>query len=488
MHMKQEVKNKVGLGGLTGLIVGGTIGSGIFALPATLTAGANPEGILIGWTIVAIGMFSLAGVYRNLTLQQPKIDDGIHGWSKNLFGDMGGFIANYGHGIGDAIGNASYLTVIFSALGGFSFLQIFGNGTTWPSIIGASILLGIVTGLVLKGIKTSTVMNNITTIAKVIPIAMFIILAILNFSPHTFLAHFASTNVFDVATNHWMHVSIFDQSKSVLLSAMWTLIGIESGTIFATRAKKLSDVAKATNLGAMFVIVLLVGTSVLSLGLLAPNQISKLHDPSVAGLMENMVGPWGGWLIYICLIVSVVGALIAWVNLCSEQLRVAGRGGSGSKWLAELNEAEAPKNALLVTTGLTQVLMIIAGLYSAGYAVLLKFSTSMAIVPYFFASLYALKSVICGIGFKDLPTYKRITSAIYAVLATAFTLFMIFGAGLRYLLLGAIIWMTGFGFFYQGKKEKGQRLSKVEWLWWGVIAVMALAGILGLLTGTLQIK
>lgn len=57
MHMKQEVKNKVGLGGLTGLIVGGTIGSGIFALPATLTAGANPEGILIGWTIVAIGCF-----------------------------------------------------------------------------------------------------------------------------------------------------------------------------------------------------------------------------------------------------------------------------------------------------------------------------------------------------------------------------------------------------------------------------------------------
>lgn len=184
----------------------------------------------------------------------------------------------------------------------------------------------------------------------------------------------------------------------------------------------------------------------------------------------------------------MVGALIAWVNLCSEQLRVAGRGGSGAKWLAELNEAEAPKNALLVTTGLTQVLMIIAGLYSAGYAVLLKFSTSMAIVPYFFASLYALKSVVMGIGFKNLPTYKRLTSAIYAVLATAFTLFMIFGAGLRYLLLGAIIWMTGFGFFYQGKKEKGLKLSKVEWFWWCVIALMAIAGIIGLLTGLLSFK
>lgn len=120
--MKREIKNKVGLGGLTGLIIGGTIGSGIFALPATLTTGANPEGILIGWAIVAVGMFSLAGVYRNLTLQQPNIDDGIYGWSKHLFGDLCGFIANYGHGIGDAVGDASYLTVLFSAFGGFGNL------------------------------------------------------------------------------------------------------------------------------------------------------------------------------------------------------------------------------------------------------------------------------------------------------------------------------------------------------------------------------
>lgn len=176
--MKQDVKNKVGLGGLTRLIIGGTIGSGIFALPATLTAGANPEGILIGWAIVAVGMFSLAGVYRNLTLQQPDIDDGIYGWSKRLFGDLGGFIANYGHGIGDAVGNASYLTVMFSAFGGFSIFAFFGSGTTWPAVIAASILLWIITALVMRGIHTSTGMNNITTVAKVIPIAMFIILAI----------------------------------------------------------------------------------------------------------------------------------------------------------------------------------------------------------------------------------------------------------------------------------------------------------------------
>lgn len=86
--MKKENDTKVGLFGLTALIVGSSIGSGIFALPA----GANAEGILIGWLIVGIGMFSLVSVYRNLTLRQPKIDDGIYGWSKHSFG---GFIGAY---------------------------------------------------------------------------------------------------------------------------------------------------------------------------------------------------------------------------------------------------------------------------------------------------------------------------------------------------------------------------------------------------------
>lgn len=487
MVKKDHIKQKVGLGGLTGLVVGGTIGSGIFALPATLTAGANPEAILIGWAIVAVGMFALAGVYRNLTLQQPDIDDGIYGWSKHLFGHLGGFIANYGHGIGDAVGDASYLTVLFSAFGSFGIFSFFGSGTTWPSIIAASVVLWCVTVLVMHGVKTDTMMNNITTIAKVIPIAMFIILAILNFDPHTFMAHFNSTAVYSVASGHWTHASIFDQSKTVLLSAMWTLIGIESGTIFATRAKKLSDVAKATTIGAIIVIILLVGTSVLSLGLMAPSKISALHDPSMAGLMASMTGRWGGYLIDICLIIAVTGALIAWVDMCSEELRLPGRGGSATVWLDYLNKNEAPSNALWVTSGLTQILLIIAGIYSAGYAVLLKFSTSLSIVPYLFVALYALKSVIKGIGFANRPMHERVVSGILAVLAVAFTLFMIFGAGLRYLLLAAIVWMTGFWFFYKGKKEQNLKFTTIEKVCWTVIALMALAGLIGLFTGKLVV-
>lgn len=434
--MKNEIKHRVGLGGLVALVVGGTIGSGIFALPATLTAGANPAAILIGWAIVGSGMFALASVYRTLTLTQPEIDDGIYGWSKALGGHLAGFIASYGHGMGDAVGDASYLTIIFSALGSFKIFNWFGNGTTWPAVICASLSLWLVTILALRGVHASTLMNNITTIAKVIPLGLFILLAIIHFNGNTFFAHFADKQVFNVAAHRYEPVSLFNQSKSVLLAAMWTLIGIESGTIFATRARKLSDVAKATSLGTAIVIFLLVAVSCLSLGLMAPSQISQLHDPSLAGLMQYLVGPWGSWLINICLIIAVAGALIAWVNLSSEEIRLAGRGGSATRWLNKLNHNEAPQVSLVLTSLVTQILLIVAGVYSAGYVALLKFSTSLSIVPYLLVSLYALKSAFNKSNNKT-QFKQRLWAIIAALFAVGFTLIMLIGAGVQYLLLGA---------------------------------------------------
>ena len=42
----------------------------------------------------------------------------------------------------------------------------------------------------------------------------------------------------------------------------------------------------------------------------------------MAGLMEQQVGAWGAGFISIGLIISLLGALIAWVLLCAEILRI----------------------------------------------------------------------------------------------------------------------------------------------------------------------
>jgi len=474
----QAKDGKVGLFGLTALIVGSAIGSGIFALPATLTGGAGSLGILCGWAIVALGMLSLVSVYRNLTLRQPDIDDGIYGWSKAGFGHVAGFIGAYGHGAGDAIGNASYLVVIFSALGAFGVFSYFGDGTTWPAIIAASVLLWVINALVLRGVKTSTTVNNIATVAKVVPIVLFIAFAVYHFDGKTFMNDF-------YGTSHG--VSVFDQSKTVLLAAMWTLIGLESGTIYATRARKLSDVAKASTMGAIIVCLLLVGTSVLALGILPAAQITALHQPSMAGLMAAMVGPWGGMLINICLIVSVVGALIAWVALSAEEVMLSGRGQSATQWLGRKNKAGAPRNAMWLTTGIAQAMMIVAGFSHAGYLALLAFSTSLALIPYLLSSMYSLKCACIGKGYEGEKAKGRYWEMGLSAFAVCFVLFMLYGAGLKYVLLAAVVWALGLPLFILGKREQHTKLSIVEGLVWGAVVPRPLAGLLGLWTGHLAL-
>lgn len=479
-HAKAGVvgDGKVGLFGLTALIVGSAIGSGIFALPATLTGGAGTLGILCGWGIVVFGMLSLVSVYRNLTLRQPDIDDGIYGWSKAGFGHIGGFIAAYGHGAGDAIGNASYLVVIFSALGAFGVFSFFGEGTTWTAIFAASALLWGVNLLVLRGVKTSTTLNSIATVAKVVPIVLFIGFALYHFDSRVFMEDFRGER---------HATSIFDQSKTVLLAAMWTLIGLESGTIYATRARKLSDVAKASTLGAIIVSLLLVGTSVLALGIMPAAQITTLHQPSMAGLMASMVGRWGGLLINLCLIVSVVGALIAWVALSAEEVMLAGRGKSATQWLGRLNKNGAPRNAMWLTTGIAQAMILVAGFSNAGYLALLSFSTSLALFPYLLSSMYSFKCGLNGRGYEPEKAPGRYWEMALAGFAVCFVLFMLYGAGLKYVLLAAVVWMVGLPLFILGKREQRQKLSPVEWVVCLGVVAMACAGLLGLSLGYLSL-
>jgi arginine:ornithine antiporter / lysine permease len=469
---------KVSLFALTALIVGGTIGSGVFALPATLTRGAGTLGILVGWTIVTLGMLSLVSVYRNLTLRHTDIDDGIYGWSKAGFGHLAGFFSAYGHGAGDAIGNASYLVVIFSALGAYGPFSIFGNGTTWPAIIAASILIWSINALVLRGVKTSTSINSAVTVIKILPIALFIILALYNFKYATFMIDFAGES---------HTTSIFAQSQTVLLAAMWTLIGLESGTIFAIRARSASDIATASAIGAVIVALLLVGVSVLTLGILPASEITKLHQPSMAGLMTAMVGPWGGALINITLIVSVTGALVAWVALSAEEVMLAGRGKSATRWLGQLNTAGAPGNAMLLTTGIAQAMILVAGFSSADYYALLAFSTSLALLPYMLSALYAVKTTYEGKGYEGESGNVRYWDMAVALFAVVFVFFMFYGAGLKYVLLAAVVWTLGLPFFVIGKTEQRSKLTTTEWTICIVVIAMACGALIGLATGKITL-
>ena len=92
------------------------------------------------------------------------------------------------------IANVSYLVIVFSALSFFTDtpeLRLFGDGNTWQSIVGASVLLWIVHFLVLRGVQTAAGINLVATLAKLLPLGAFVALAALAFQLDTFRLDFS---------------------------------------------------------------------------------------------------------------------------------------------------------------------------------------------------------------------------------------------------------------------------------------------------------
>ena len=74
----------------TALVVGNTIGMGIFLLPASLAPfGFNA---LIGWGITVVGMTVLARVFSRLAREFPQAD-GPYAYMRSTLGEWPAFIA-----------------------------------------------------------------------------------------------------------------------------------------------------------------------------------------------------------------------------------------------------------------------------------------------------------------------------------------------------------------------------------------------------------
>jgi arginine:ornithine antiporter/lysine permease len=265
MATKKESKN-LGLLSLTALVIGSIIGSGIFNLMSNLSAEASLVAILIGWAITGVGMLFLVLTFQNLNKKRPDLDAGIYSYAEAGFGKFMGFNSAWGYWISAWVGNIAYATLMFSSLG--YFFKVFGNGQNLASVIGASVVLWLGHFLILRGVKSARFTNVIVTIAKIVPIIIFILAAYIGFKLNVF-----TSDIWGTATKGFEFGSVMEQVRSTMLVTVWVFIGIEGAVIFSGRAKKRSNVGKATFLGLFAVLAIYLLVSVLSLGLMARPEL-----------------------------------------------------------------------------------------------------------------------------------------------------------------------------------------------------------------------
>jgi arginine:ornithine antiporter / lysine permease len=466
--------NSLSLSLLVALVVGSILGSGIFGIPQNMAAGAGAGAILIGWTVTGIGMLTLARVYQMLALRKPELNNGVYAYARALSGEYVGFNSAWGYWISAWIGNVGYLVAAFAALG--YFFPAFGEGNTQAAIIGASVVVWIVHMLVLRGIQGATVLNAVVTVAKVVPLLLFIVLVAMAFELKTFRLDFWGEATLG---------SVLNQVKSTMLVTVWVFIGIEGASVYSERAKKREDVGRATVMGFLICLVLLMSVSLLSLGIYTQPALATLKNPSMAAVLEKAVGSWGAIAIYIGLIVSVGGGFLAWTLLAAESLFTPAKGGVMPTWLAQKNSNDVPANALWLTNGMVQLFLIVTLFSKASYLALISLSTAMILLPYLFSAVYGLSLALKGEG---LNSAKRVGDTPIAAIAAGYCVWLLYAAGLKYLLLSAVLYALGAGVYIVAKKQRAEYpFTGQEWGYLALVCGLAAVAATMLATGRLTL-
>lgn len=464
------------LSALIALVVGSMVGAGIFTLPARFGQATGVVGALIAWLIAGFGMLMLAFVFQTLAKRKPHLDSGVFAYAQAGFGNYLGFLAAFAFWVGTCVGNVSYFVLIKSTLG--EFFPIFGDGNTVAAILAASVILWLFHFMILRGIKQATGLNNIVTIAKIVPILVFVAVMLFSFKPDVFAANWLGGS--------GSTESLFDQVRSTMLVTVFVFIGIEGASVYSRYARKRSDVGVATVVGFVGVLCLLIAVTVLPFGLLPRAELATLRNPSMAGALELVVGRWGNVFISIGLLISVLGAYLAWSLFAAEVPFMAAKENLMPSFLNRENANQVPAASLWMTNIVVQIFLITTLFSQQAFFLALELTSALSLIPYLLVAAFGLKLAWTGETYRS--GERRTPELLIAGIATLYSILMLLAGGLEKLLLSALILAPGTILFFMARHEQNRKVFKFwELVLFSIVAIAALSAIFALTTGRITI-
>ncbi len=502
--MTSASEHKLSLGALVALVVGSMIGAGIFSLPATFGRATGVLGAIIAWCIAGGGMLMLAFVFQSLANRKPELNSGVFSYAQAGFGNYTGFVSALGFWGGCCVANASFFILVKSTLG--AFFPIFGDGNTIPAVLVASVILWGYHILILRGVQGAATINTIATIAKIIPLIIFLFFVVWAFQSDIFSANFWGDRLLvNIAADlghleeygyvgHAAEImqssstdSLFSQVRSTMLVTVFVFVGIEGASVYSRYARNRRDVGVATVLGFLGVLSLLILVTLLSYGVLDRQELAALRQPSLAGVMESIVGRWGAVFISIGLIVSVLGAYLSWTLLAAEVLFSAAESKSMPHFLTRENEQKVPIAGLWLTNIMVQVFMILTLFTTYAFTLALELTSALCLIPYLLVAAYGLKLAWTKETYESNDQGRR-KDLIIALIATLYACLMLYAGGMKYILLSAIIYAPGSILFFIARREQNKKIfTTPEKYLFSIIAFAAVIAVYGLFMGYIRI-
>ena len=475
--MTSDSTQKFSLFALTGMVVGSMIGAGIFNLPGRFGAATGPFGAMIAWAIAGTGMYMLARVFQALAEKKPDIDSGVFAYAKAGFGNYMGFLSAFGYWLGSCLGNVFYWVLIGSTLGRF-FPAVFGDGSSATAIIVSLIGIWAFHFMILRGVEQAAFINTIVTIAKIVPILVFILMLIFSFHYGQFAENF-------FGGVGMPEKSLVAQVRDTMLITVFVFLGIEGASVYSRFAKERADVGTATILGFVGVTGLMVAVTLLPYAAMPQSAIAAVQQPSMASVLEAVAGHWGAVFISIGVLVSVLGAYLAWSLICAEVLFAAAKSEDMPRLFAAQNGNRVPANALWLTNIVVSLFIISTYWSRDAFNFMLDMTSVTALLPYLLVAGYGVLLARSGEGYEETAN-ERGRDQIFSWIAVIYTIIMFIAAGLKYVLLVAVLFVPGTILYVWARREqKVQMFTSVELIVLAVTVIAGMIGAYGLLSGTI---
>ena len=482
--MENKKTKGISLFALLAIIISGAIGGGVFNLANDLARGSTPGGVVISWLFIGFGILMLVLSFNRLITIKPDLS-GVSDYARAGFGDFVGFLSGWGYWISAWTGTIGFAVLMMTSADYF-FPGKFANSNgslTILSVIIVSIISWILMLLVDRGVETAAAVNAIVMIAKLIPLVVFSITGIILFKANIFTQHFWQTFTTNFAADgsvkdfvwHAMTASgLLSQIKGSLMVMVWVFVGIEGAAMMGNRAKKKSDTAKATVIGLAVLLVIYVLLSLLPYGYMDQASLANVKAPGLVYILNEMVGGWGGSLMAVGLMISLLGAWLSWTMLPVEATQQLAEQKLLPSWFGKLNKYHAPSNSLLITQLMIQIFIIITYFVANAYNVFIYMATAVIMICYALVGAYLFK-----IGLKE-ASVKNILIGFFTFAFQALALYL---SGWQYVWLAMILYTIGFLLFIGAKKESHQSISVKEWLGMLVVTVLGVLAIVVLICG-----
>ena len=334
--MSQKLQKNLGLAAALSTVIGMVIGGGVFFKPQavyTLTGGAPGLG-MIAWVAAGILTITAGLTAAEVSAAIPKTG-GMMVYIEEIYGKKLGALTGWMQCALFFPATIAALAVMFSE----QTISLLGlsSGLLIPLAIATILLIAILNTL---GSKTSGAIQTVSTIGKLVPLAIIIICGF-------FMGEGNNPIVTPITAEGISPMAVIGQ---VLIAILFAYDGwINVGALAGEMKNPGKDLPKAIVGGLAAVMAVYLIINVAYLWVLPADQLATFTNPAAAVATE-LFGAVGGKIVTVGILISVFGCANGYLLTGPRVLYTLGAQKSipGYKVVGALNKNNVPANATLI--------------------------------------------------------------------------------------------------------------------------------------------